>query len=50
MWLGVLFFTLMGAGVVIILAHYLTGGTHPWALWGGLGLITAAFVLATQWH
>jgi hypothetical protein len=52
-WVGGLFFTLMGAGVLVIIAHYLgllPGGTQPYQLWVGLGLIAAAFVVATQWH
>ena len=41
-WVGVLFFTLIGAGVVVIISHYLgflPGGTQPYQLWIGLGLI-----------
>lgn len=51
--MGALFFTLMGAGVVIIIAHYLgvlPGGTLPYQLWIGLGLIAVSFMVATQWH
>lgn len=52
-WVGALFFTLLGTGIVIIIANYV--GAFPvtnqtWALWYGLGLITASFVVATQWH
>lgn len=53
MWVGVLFFSLIGLGVVIIIAHYLDvlpGGTQPYQLWVGLGFIAASFVVATQWH
>jgi hypothetical protein len=52
-WFGALFFALMGLGVLIIITHYLgvlPGGSQPYQLYIGLGLITAAFVLATQWH
>jgi hypothetical protein len=52
-WVGALFFTLIGAGVVTIIAHYLDvlpGGTQPYQLWLGLGMIAASFVVATQWH
>lgn len=49
-WLGPLFFLLIGAGVVIIILHYLMGGEEAYRLWLGLGLIAASFVLATQWH
>jgi hypothetical protein len=53
LWVGVLFFTLIGVGVVVIIAHYLgalPGGTLAYQLWVGLGLIAASFVVATQWH
>ncbi|MDQ3645896.1 MAG: cell division protein CrgA [Actinomycetota bacterium] len=52
-WVGALFFTLLGAGVIVIIANYLgawPGGTEPWKLWAGLGLIASSFVVATQWH
>lgn len=48
-----LFFSLMLGGVVVIIAHYLgylPGGTQPYQLWLGLGLISASFIVATQWH
>jgi hypothetical protein len=53
MWVGVLFFSLIGLGVVVIIAHYLDalpGGTQPYQLWVGLGFIAASFVVATRWH
>ena len=49
-WVGGLFFTLMIAGVVIIISHYMTGGIRPMQLWIGLGLISGSFIVATQWH
>jgi hypothetical protein len=52
-WVGTLFFTLLGAGVVIIITHYLgvlPGGTQTYQLLVGLGLISLSFVVATQWH
>jgi hypothetical protein len=52
-WVGALFFTLIAAGVMVIVAHYLgvlPGGTQPYQLWVGLGLIAGSFVVATQWH
>ncbi len=52
-WVGALFFTLIAAGVLIIISHYLgvlPGGTQGYQLWLGLGLISASFVVATQWH
>jgi hypothetical protein len=53
LWVGALFFTLLLSGVVVIITHYiglLPGGTQPYQLWVGLGLISASFVVATQWH
>ena len=52
-WVGALFFTLLLTGVVIIICNYiglLPGENAAWALWYGLGLISASFVVATQWH
>ena len=51
--MGALFFTFLGTGVVVIIANYLGSlpfETQAWALWYGLGLISAGFVVATQWH
>ncbi len=48
-----LFFTMIAAGVIVIVSHYLgalPGGTQPYQLWLGLGLIASSFVVATQWH
>ena len=53
LWVGALFFTLLLTGVVIIIINYLgllPGENAAWALWYGLGLISASFVVATQWH
>jgi hypothetical protein len=50
---GALFFLLMAAGIVTIVSHYLgilPGGTQPYQLWVGLGMITGSFLVATQWH
>jgi hypothetical protein len=49
-WVGALFFTLLAAGLITIIAHYLGGATEPFQLWIGLGLISASFIVATQWH
>jgi hypothetical protein len=52
-WVGALFFTLMAAGVIVIICHYmgaLPGGTQPYQLWVGLGLICVSFIVATQWY
>ena len=53
LWVGPLFFTLIAAGAIIIVTHYLgvlPNGTQTFQLWLGLGLIAAAFVVATNWH
>ena len=53
LWVPALFFTLIAAGVIIIIGHYLgvfPSGTQPFQLWLGLGLIAGSFVVATQWH
>ena len=49
-WVGALFFTLLLAGVITIIVHYLGQGTESIQLWVGLGLISASFMVATQWH
>lgn len=52
-WVGALFFTMLLAGVIVIISHYLgvlPNGTQPYQLWVGLGLISASFIVATQWH
>ena len=52
-WVGAMFFILLGGGVLTIIVHYLglfPDGTQPYQLWVGLGLITVAFIVATQWH
>ncbi len=45
-------FTLMAAGMIIIICNYLGlfGETANFRLWLGLGCIAGAFVVATQWH
>jgi hypothetical protein len=49
-WVGALFFTFLLAGVIAIIDHYIGGGTRAIQLWEGLGLISASFIVATQWH
>ena len=51
-WVGALFFTLLGAGVIIIVGNYigLFGATDNAKLWYGLLLVAGAFGVATQWH
>ena len=53
LWVGALFFTLLLTGVAIIICNYIglfPGENAAWVLWYGLGLISASFVVATQWH
>jgi hypothetical protein len=49
---GVVFFTLLGAGVIIIVGNYvqLFGPTDNANLWLGLACVAVAFGLSTQWH
>ena len=51
-WVGALFFTLLGAGVIIIVGNYIGffGPTDNANLWYGLLLVAGAFGVATQWH
>jgi Cell division protein CrgA len=64
-WFGILILGLMFAGVLVIVLNYLDlmpGFTVPFVDWavanvtnnfyllGGLGLIAAGFMLATQWY
>ena len=50
-WVGALFFTLIAAGVLTIIYYYVVAqGDQAYLLWVGLGLISASFVVATQWH
>jgi hypothetical protein len=51
-WVGILFFTLLGLGVALIILNYLgiLGATDNIRLWIGLGLISAAFIVANRWH
>ena len=55
MWVPVLFFTFLGIGFLIIIARYALSGVwgifdKDYILWVGLGLIAAAFGVATQWR
>jgi hypothetical protein len=49
---GALFFLLLLSGVLIIVGNYagIFGETSNWRLWYGLGLVSGAFLVATQWH
>lgn len=52
-WVPALFFTLLMAGVIIIIANYMgvfPDETSNPRLFYGLGLISGSFVVATQWH
>jgi hypothetical protein len=51
-WVGALFFLLLLSGVLIIVGNYagVFGETSNWRLWYGLGLVSGAFLVATQWH
>jgi hypothetical protein len=49
----ILMFTFWGLGIAMIIANYLTflpGGVSNWYVFGGLGLILAGIVTATQYH
>ena len=49
----VLMFTLMGMGLILILANYVVtglGAPSNWYLLGGLALILGGIVAATQYH
>jgi Kef-type K+ transport system membrane component KefB len=51
-WVVPTFFTLLGAGVLIIILNYVgvPWDTANWRLFLGLGLIAASFGVATQIH
>ena len=54
-WVPVVFFVTLGLGFTIIVARYVLPTTlsildRDWLLWVGLGLIAAAFMVATQWR
>jgi hypothetical protein len=53
-WVPVVFFILLGAGFLTIVARYVGSGVtflnKDYLIWVGLGLIAAAFTVATQWR
>lgn len=52
-WVPVVMFILLGAGMIFVVINYLgllPGGAKNSYLFVGLGLITAGFMLATQWR
>lgn len=52
-WYGYLVLGLMLVGVAVIVLNYMDfipGGTQPYWLWVGLGVIAAGFGASTQWR
>ncbi len=52
-WVTQTMFGLLGAGTAMIIVNYvdlLPGGTSNWYLLGGLGLVLAGIITATQLH
>ena len=52
-WVAPTMFGLLGLGTAMIIINYvdlLPGGTSNWYLLGGLGLVLAGIVTATQLH
>lgn len=52
-WYGFVVLGVIGAGVALIIANYMNlvpGGTQPYWLWVGLGLIAVGFGAATRWR
>ncbi|WP_419918590.1 cell division protein CrgA [Candidatus Poriferisocius sp.] len=52
-WVPVLMTTLLVLGALMIVLNYvalLPGETSNWYLVGGLGLLLAGMIVATQWH
>tara|TARA_B100000929_G_C15486619_1_gene413012 strand:+ start:841 stop:984 length:144 start_codon:yes stop_codon:yes gene_type:complete len=46
-------FSLLGLGTLMIIVNYvdlLPGGTNNWYLLGGLGMVLAGIITATQLH
>jgi|SRR3954468_14963241 hypothetical protein len=50
----IVMFTLLGAGVLMIVINYMSvllpGAPSNWYIMGGLGLILAGIMVATQWR
>jgi Cell division protein CrgA len=52
-WIAPLMFGLLGLGALTIILNYVAlvpGGTSNWYLLGGLGMILAGIITATQLH
>ncbi len=51
-WVPIVFFTCMGAGVLVIILNYMQvfGTFRNYLLFVGLGLMGAAFAVSTRWY
>jgi hypothetical protein len=53
-WVPITMFTLLGMGVLMIVINYMSvllpGAPSNWYIIGGLGLILAGIMVATQWR
>lgn len=53
-WVPITMFSLLGAGLLMIVINYmgvlLPGAANNWYIFGGLGLILAGIMVATQWR
>ena len=52
-WVAPTMFSLLGLGTAMIIVNYvdlLPGGTNNWYLLGGLGMVLAGIITATQLH
>jgi len=53
-WVPIAMFTALGAGVLMIVINYMSvllpGAPSNWYIVGGLGLILAGILIATQWR
>ncbi|MEC7924324.1 MAG: cell division protein CrgA [Actinomycetota bacterium] len=52
-WVAPTMFSLLGLGTLMIIVNYvdlLPGGTNNWYLLGGLGMVLAGIITATQLH
>jgi hypothetical protein len=53
-WVPIAMFTTLGAGVLMIVINYMSvllpGAPSNWYIVGGLGLILAGILIATQWR
>ena len=49
-WVPILMWTLLGAGLLVILVNYVVETPNPWMLLVGLGLILGGIMTATQYR